>query len=112
MERSKTNKEIYEQKYPFEKVSNSPMLCAEAIGYLKALIQYFPSEEKWSVAKTSELMLILLFFSLEWGTNMWKEFSTGIAGNIAEAMKIIDDALCYGFEFKVENYKLYFREDA
>lgn len=65
MERSKTNKEIYEQKYPFEKVSNSPMLCAEAIGYLKALIQYFPSEEKWSVAKTSELMLILLFFSLE-----------------------------------------------
>lgn len=43
---------------------------------------------------------------------MWKEFSTGLAGDIAEAIKIIDDALCYGFEFKVENHKLYFREVA
>lgn len=43
---------------------------------------------------------------------MWQEFSTGLAGNIAEVMKIIDDALCYCFEFKVENHKLYFREVA
>ena len=114
MKRSKTNKEIYEQKYPIEKVSNSSMLCAEALGYLKALIQYFPSEEKWAYDKASELMLILLYFSLglDWGANMWQEFSTGLADNLAETMKIIDDALCYGFEFKVENYKLYFREVA
>lgn len=65
MERSKTNKEIYDQKYSFEKVSNNPMLCAEAIGYLKALTQYFPSEEKWAGTKMTELMLILLFFSLD-----------------------------------------------
>ena len=25
-------------------------------------------------------------------------------------MKIIDDALCWGFEFKVENGSIYFRE--
>ena len=43
---------------------------------------------------------------------MWEEFSTGISGNLTEVMKIIDDALCYGFEFKVENHKLYFREVA
>lgn len=61
-ERSKTNKEIYEQKYPFKKVSSNPMLCAEAVGYLKALIQYFPSEEKWAVSKMKDLMLIMLFF--------------------------------------------------
>ena len=65
MKRSKTNKEIYDQKYPFEEVSNNPMLCAEAIGYLKALIQYFPSEEKWVVTKMKELVLIILFFSLD-----------------------------------------------
>jgi hypothetical protein len=41
---------------------------------------------------------------------MWQEFSTGIADNLTEVMKIIDGALCYGFEFKVENHKLYFRE--
>ena len=43
---------------------------------------------------------------------MWQEFITGITDNLTEVMKIIDDALCYGFEFKVENHKLYFREVA
>ena len=43
---------------------------------------------------------------------MWQEFSTGLSDNLTEVMKIIDDALCYGFEFKVENKKLYFREVA
>ena len=41
---------------------------------------------------------------------MWQEFNTGLTTSISEVMKIIDDALCYGFEFKVENHKLYFRE--
>lgn len=43
---------------------------------------------------------------------MWTEFNTEISVNLTEVMKIIDDALCYGFEFKVENHKLYFREVA
>lgn len=43
---------------------------------------------------------------------MWQEFNIGLTTNIIEAMKIIDDALCHGFEFKVENHKLYFREVA
>ena len=43
---------------------------------------------------------------------MWEEFNTEIADNITEALKFIYDALCYGFEFKVENHKLYFREVA
>ena len=63
--RSKTNKEIFEQKYPFKAISQNPMLCAEAIGYLKALIQYFPCEQKWVDAKMSELLLIMLFFTLD-----------------------------------------------
>lgn len=63
-ERSKTNKEIYEQKYPFREVSRNPILCAEAIGYLKALIQYFPSEKKWASSKVSELLMIMLFNTL------------------------------------------------
>lgn len=63
-ERSKTNKEIYERKYPFDEVSRNPLLCAEAIGYLKALIQYFPSEEKWAGSKITDLMIIMLFFMI------------------------------------------------
>ena len=34
-ERSKTNIEIYDQKYPVEELAKNPMLCAEAMGYLK-----------------------------------------------------------------------------
>ena len=63
-ERSKTNKEIFEQKYPFKELAQNPILCAEAIGYLKALIQYLPCEQKWADSKISELMLIVLFYAL------------------------------------------------
>lgn len=61
--RSKTNKEIFEEKYPLEEVSNNALECAEAIGYLRALIQYFPIEEKWAVSKYGELLLILLLLA-------------------------------------------------
>ena len=62
--RSKTNKEIYEQKYPREKLAKSPLLCVEAIGYLKALKEYFPSEEKWVENEIEILLLVVLFHSL------------------------------------------------
>ena len=63
--RSKTNKEIFEQKYPFKELAQNPILCAEAIGYLKALIQYLPCEQKWVDSKMLELLLIILFFALD-----------------------------------------------
>ena len=59
-ERSKTNQEIYNQKYPIEELAQSPMLCAEAIGYLKALEEYLPSEQKWVEIEKLALMLALL----------------------------------------------------
>lgn len=63
-ERSKTNMEIYEQKYPFEEVSRNPLLCTEAMGYLKALIEYFPSEQNWVEPKMLSLTAVLLFHAL------------------------------------------------
>lgn len=63
-ERSKTNKEIFEQKYPHEKIAKNPLDCAEAIGYLKALIEYFPSEKNWAGNKMLSLMSVLLFYAL------------------------------------------------
>lgn len=63
-ERSKTNKEIFEKEYPLEKVKYNIILCAEAIGYLKALIKYFPSEQKWAENKLIELMLIVIFYTI------------------------------------------------
>ena len=62
--RSKTNKEIFEEEFPLEEIMNNTMLCLEAIGYLKALIQYFPSEENWAYSTISDLLLIILFYTL------------------------------------------------
>ena len=59
-ERSKTNKEIFEEEFPLEEIMNNAMLCVEAIGYLKALIQYFPSEENWARSRMAVLMIIVL----------------------------------------------------
>lgn len=60
-ERSKTNREIYNQKYPFEVLEQNPMVCAEAMGYLKALEEYLPSDQKWIEIEKSVLMLTLLW---------------------------------------------------
>lgn len=63
-ERSKTNKEIFEQKYPSKELAQNLILCAEAIGYLKALIQYFPSEQNWAETEMTALMLSVLVLTL------------------------------------------------
>lgn len=41
---------------------------------------------------------------------MWYEYIFDRMDIVSGILSIIDDALCYGFEFKVENHKLYFRE--
>lgn len=63
-ERSKTNQEIYNQKYPIEELAKNPMLCAEAMGYLKALEEYLPSEQKWVEIEKSGLMIALLWHTI------------------------------------------------
>ena len=63
-ERSKTNREIYYQKYPVEELTKSPMICAEAMGYLKAFETYFPSEQKWIEKEKQYLMTALLLHTI------------------------------------------------
>ena len=58
-ERSKTNKEIFYEKYATKAMFDNPLLIVEAIGYLKALIQYFPREEKWAQPTIAYLLTIL-----------------------------------------------------
>lgn len=63
-ETSKTNKEIFEEKYPIKEFAQNPMICAEAIGYLKAITEYFPSEKNWADSYITTLMTVLLFYAL------------------------------------------------
>lgn len=60
-ERSKTIMEIFKQKYPIADLLENHMLCAEAMGYLKALEEYLPSEQKWIEKEKQALMLVMLW---------------------------------------------------
>ena len=63
-ERSKTNIEIYDQKYPVAELEKNPMLCAQSMGYLKALEEYLPSAPKWVEKEKQNLMLLLLWHTI------------------------------------------------
>ena len=41
---------------------------------------------------------------------MWEALSILNDTETLEAFKILDDATCHGFEFKVENHRIYYRE--
>lgn len=41
---------------------------------------------------------------------MWEKFNPGTDTTIEELLEIINDALCMGFEFYIDNHSLYFRE--
>ena len=58
--RSKTIEELFEQKYPLEEIIEKPLMCIEAIGYLKAIEEYFPSEQIWVKPKTTAILLALM----------------------------------------------------
>ena len=63
-ETSKTNRKIFEEKYAHEELIENPLKCAEAIGYLKALIEYFPSEKNWADSYIETLLMVVLFHLL------------------------------------------------
>ncbi len=57
------------------------------------------------------IKLINIQRSIKEENNSWTEFDPQYPNNTIECVQeIIDDALCYGFEFKVDNGKIYFRE--
>lgn len=62
---SKTLKEIYREKYPIKDTVKKPTLCSEAVGYLKGILQFNPSEE-W-INDEILIMLIMLMGSLKDG---------------------------------------------
>ena len=59
-EKSKTIEELFEQKYPLEEIIEKPSMCIEAIGYLKAIEEYFPSEQIWVKPKMTALLLAMM----------------------------------------------------
>ena len=60
---SKTHKEIFEEKYDIEKIKDNPIMLGEAMGYLKCLEQFFPSE-KWIRANRDLILTIMIIYYL------------------------------------------------
>lgn len=64
MEReSKTLKEIFKEKYNPKEIEKNPLLCCEAVGYLKALRQFQPCEE-WVNEEFQKLLICFLFYTI------------------------------------------------
>ena len=59
--RSKTIEELFEQRYPLEGLMENPSKCIEAIGYLDAVADYFPSEQIWTEPRKTAILLALMF---------------------------------------------------
>ena len=57
--RSKNYEEIFEEKYPIKSLEESPMVCAEAFGYLECLESFMPTS-KWISAHQAVICEILL----------------------------------------------------
>ena len=60
---SKTLKEIFREKYNSKEFAKNPLLCCEAVGYLKALRQFQPCEE-WVNEELQNLLICFLFYSI------------------------------------------------
>lgn len=64
MERkSKTQKEIYMERYGIKKLAKNPLFIFEAIGYLKCLLQFLPAEN-WAMGELARLELLLMVYTL------------------------------------------------
>ena len=54
---------------------------------------------------------MLIQRQIEQENNSWEELELEDPNNTIECVEaIMDDAMCYGFEFKADNGKIYFRE--
>ena len=60
---SKTLKEIFREKYNPKEFAKNPLLCCEAVGYLKALRQFQPCEE-WVNEELENLLICFLYYSI------------------------------------------------
>ena len=68
------------------------------------IIEDIKARKEWNINYATQRMIVKENFS-------WYEVSLDPPNNTIECFEaIVDDAMCYGFEFKVDNGKIYFRE--
>lgn len=58
LENSKTIKELFEEKYPTESLVNSQFDRCEAVGYLKCIMEFFPTQEKWAKDMINRILVV------------------------------------------------------
>lgn len=58
--KSKGYKEMYKEQYTDRAIFDSPMTAAEAMGYIKCLSQFLPSERWIEAEKTRIIYAVLL----------------------------------------------------
>ena len=71
---------------------------------VREIINDIKDRKEWNEIRDIRQMII-------YENKSWEELVLDEPNNTIECFEaIVDDALCYGFEFKVDNGKIYFRE--
>ena len=71
---------------------------------VREIINDIKARKEWNEIRDIRQMII-------YEENSWEELVLDEPNNTIECFEaIVDDALCQGFEFKVDNGKVYFRE--
>ena len=93
-------------------IANSVFLSPIYSGLVKDFFsEYFSVNALFEFARCIRVHKKQLFYDWDFTAVLinpfWKRMETY---TVNEDLRIIDDALCHGFEFKVENGEVYFRE--
>ena len=71
---------------------------------VREIINDIKARKEWNEIRDTRQMIV-------YENNSWEELVLEEPNNTIECFEaIVDDALCHGFEFKVDNGKVYFRE--
>lgn len=103
--------EVMESLYPDSQCIANPFFCIEAVGFAKCLGKSLGVPDVTVAAYCGGLQCTAYAGLVECTQDdSWEEIDPELLVDSAEFMKMVDDALCHGFEFKIDNGKFYFRE--
>lgn len=109
MSEAKETIRIFLDKFSPFGISSNVIISAEALGYIEATLSYFPWLEK-DFAQYKKLCEDTLYDKPIIDPYGWNEARALYVLTVEEALSVLDDGTTNGFEFKIENSKIYYRE--
>lgn len=113
MVKTEYNLNLVRERYPFHLCWNSVSKLNESIGYLKCLKDYFPAlnvngDISWEIDIRLSMAIDILKNGVRDETH-WNVIPAYNDLNMSSVSAIINDATSHGYEFKIEDGKIFYR---